>query len=903
MKKLNSKNNWLPNIFNSSGKEIKPLKKQSLSVLEQIKEEKLSQNDDLYWESRPTRLFWLDSEIEKELYNEERRRLIKVLKFNYYDKKKLEEYFKSQYDDEALDKIKNTPNQNPGVYFPIKIKSNNKYLPLVSFSGFTKVEESIYFEKPIIALKNKLKLEINEKLIPEISLYDELDGKSYDLAFVTNILLDNHKHLFNSLPKICCTGIVDENGNIKVIEFAKEKFEASKQMGFDYILLPYENKEDIIESENVIFFKNILELDNWLIELAWNKAKKQINYWLSIGGETPTQKEFNSYFEATLNRGVSYWQHYLKYVPTDIAIEKIHILLNKYLNYIEEENIENKEDKLFRQVILLKNKLPTYRYYSLIPKLINILKNYNKITDYLYSQINEVINSQNPDLAIATKIVRESQTINEIANNQNLREKYPQLLCFYYKHPTELIYILSCIPELTEKEKKLINAICEHIDNNKTENEILNTAFNILKSNNNYHYEITTEPIPHSYQLALLEKAIENFYNKNKEKYSKSLENYKIIIKSILINVEKADEQKIRIINRLKKFENNFKKEICNNNLQEDIKLNNLYSNQILDNSFPLGINSKLYSFLQSNNYNLEEKLKNKIVINHSKTTFNSYRNRYLSDFCTNLNIGKMSYLIAECIAFFFGKYVVKTNSLQELKILTQSEYDLPFSIGLLSQNFDNSTKDYYSNNVYPKICSLILDFFTNKKFTLRQLMWLYLLKDCYKNIIARELEKYLSIKFSSLKENSEFKREFEFIVSLFDLSKDYIIYNNFENDAWNSINSKNTLTRTEQLLYPILIFLKYNKSKIFEFKMLGSQLNNSRFVVEFLRAFGKDADLNELFIPIHGFSEFEKQLFEAMTIIRLDQEKEYYSLKNYALNNITNINNLKFALELLEGK
>ena len=574
--------------------------------------------------------------------------------------------------------------------------------------------------------------------------------------------------------------------------------------------------------------------------------------------------------------------------------------------------IVNLEDKLLRQVLILKNKLPTYRYYSLIPELINILKNYNKITDYLYNQINEAVNSQNPDLAIATKIIRENKTINDITDNQTIREKYPLLLCFYYKHPTELIYILSCLEKLTEKEEKLLDTICEFIDkkNNINESKLLNIAFNILKSNNNYQFEITAETITHSLRLALLEKSIENFQNKNKKKYIKSLEKYINTIKNIITDTAKAEKQinkkkkqleKNIIIQNLK-LKSNKKSQI--NNIQENIILNYYYKETFQNTFLTLGLNYELYCFLHSCNCDLNHKIKKAIPFNNNLISFNSYRNKYLLDFCANLNLGKMGELITESIAFFYGKYIVRFNNLKDLEIIIQkNKFDLPFIIGLLSQNNGNYMEKSISKIIHSKVRSLLIELFAKKKIIVRQLMWLYLLDNSLKKIIVTNLKKYLSVRYSSLTENTEFKREFEFISALFNISnKDSA---DFDKDAKNSIavlkgNSQKSLTRTEELFYPIYAFLKYNKSNRFEFKKLGSQLNNSRFVVEFLRVFGKDSSINELFQPIHGFSDYEIQLFEIMTIIRLAQEKEYGLLKNYILNNISNIENLKFALDLL---
>lgn len=922
MKKLSSNNNWLPNIFDSNSKIIETLEEQSYSVLQQVKKENSSQNKDLYWEKRPTRIFWLDSNKEKELYNFERSRLFKVLNNNYYNKKVLKEYFQSQYDDEALDKIQNTPKQDSGVYFPIKIKSDNKYLPLVSFSEFA-VDESAnyaYSEDSIIALKNKLNIEIKNFFIPKIALYEKLEGKSYNLAFVTHILFDNKKHLFKNLPSICCTGIVDEYGNIKKIDFAKEKYEAAKQMGFDYIFFPYENKNEISETENLIFFNDIIELNNWIVELANNKAKDRITHWLSIGGEIPNQSDFNSFFYITLNKGVSYWQSFLRYNPIDEAIKKINRLQEAYNAFINNFKKNNNESILTRFLLKYKNSFSSYRFYALIPELLNILKDYNKLSDYLYKQIKEAVKCQSPDFAIATKILKNNLSIFEITENQFLREKYPQILCFYFKHPTELIYILSSIQKPTNKEIKILEIICDLLKKNCSDSQIINATLSLLNPVYSYQFETTAESIPHSHQLALLECAIENLNINNRKKYIDQIKKYS---EKIFLSLENNDKDKLsKLINEYKKKLNsrqlNTQIIYKNNSKQTSIdsydKLKNLYKRTTKESDLgPLALNKNIYNYLKYNYSKLEDKL-----------STNNYRNKFLNDFCKSLNLGKMGDLITECISFFYGKYIVRWDNPRDILLLTKKKFDFPFSIGLMCQKQPQKTKEWYFQNQYPIICSLIKEIFNKKeKPPLRQLMWLYLLyysynlndeyQTCYekyKKIIVPELEKYLLSLIKSLKERSEFKREFEFIASLFGICSNALSYNNFSNEAFHvqtelEINPQKTIARTEQLLFPIFIFLqenKFNTANLFE--KFGSQLNNARFVIEFIRIFGYDSNVNELFRPIHGFSELEKQLFETMTIIRLDQESyfdNHYMLKNYILSNITNFTNLQFALSLIE--
>ena len=322
MKKSSSTNNslilnWLPDIFDSKDKQIKSFTNQILSVRQQLaKELTLSETNDSsseFWNSRPSRIFWLDPEKDEELFDLERNRVLELLKYNYYDKEILLDFFKDLGDDEVIDKLSHQPNPDNNIYFPSKIKIKDKYLPLVSFSSVSKQTQNKneeYFINPIKALKKKLNINITDKYIPEISLFDKLDGKSYDLAFVAYILLDKHKHLFKSLPKLCCTGVVDENGYIKRITYAKEKLEAAKQYNFDFILFPEANKSDIEESDNVKFFNNIVDVDNWIKEIAKSKTKNRIKHWLSIGGETPTKEEFYSFFSVTRNKNLSYWQRF-----------------------------------------------------------------------------------------------------------------------------------------------------------------------------------------------------------------------------------------------------------------------------------------------------------------------------------------------------------------------------------------------------------------------------------------------------------------------------------------------------------------------------------------------------------------------------------------------------------------
>ena len=945
MKKSSSINNssifnWLPDIFDLNDKPIKSFKSQILSVKKQLKKEltisEINPSSE-YWNSRPSRIFWLDPEKDEELFELERSRLLELLKYNYYDKKILLEFFKDLGDDEVIDKVSNIPSLDKNIYFPSKIKSKNKLLPLVSFSSFsiqTKRNSEEYFIKPIKALKKKLNINITESYIPEISLYDKLDGKSYDLAFVTFILLDNHKHLFKSLPKLCCTGVVDENGYIKRIKYAKDKLEAAKQFNFDYILFPEANKDEIEASDKVIFFNNIVDVDNWIKEIAKSKTKNRIKHWLSIGGETPTKEEFFSFFSVTRNKNLSYWQRFLKFVPIDDAINRISKILKEYNHFasnsicIEEKN-KPIEDSIFRIIQTLKLKLPKFKFYALIPELINILKDYNRVTDYLSFHIYDAIECQSPDFAIATKIIRDSHSINNISENQYLRERYPHLLCFYFNHPTELIYILTSTNNLTDKESKLLDKICDLLIKDESENTIINTALQTLNSLWNLHFEAKSESIPHAQQLAFLTKSIENLKNK------KNLNN--TAIRAINKYIEKIDsliKDKGKAGILIESYGNKIGKttvflpKIENQKNGFDVYLNlcELVNKETRNTLLNLGLNYDIYTFLKNDSTNYIQRLNFPIksddhLFYKKGISYNNYKNNYFNQLCNSLNLGKMGDLITECIAFFYGKYVVRCNNPRDLRLLSQNnKFDLPFTIGLMCQNHPEKRENYidwYFN--------IIKEIFNRKKTALRQLMWLYLLyytynfyndehQNCfekYKKIIIPELSEYLLSFTGKLEENSEFKREFEFIGALFGIHNKKLGYNNFGNDAYHAIeavsNTQKTITRTEQLLFPIFLFLSNleERQSTDKYNKFGSQLNNSRFVLEFIRAFGiSSSDLNELFKPIHGFSDIERHIFETMAIIRLDiEEPDHYLLKKYILNNISDFANLNFALNILGFK
>ena len=753
---------------------------------------------------------------------------------------------------------------------------------------------------------------------------------------MTNILLNNHKHLFNNFPKLCCTGIVDEYGNIKGIKFAKEKLEAAKQMGFDFIILPEANRKDVKETHNTIFFENIVDLDKWIIEYK-NRIKERINHWLSIGGTEPSQKEFNSYFDITLKKDIKYWQNQLKYVPLDEAIKRLKILYQSYKDYLNSSD-NSEGNVLLKKVIKLKHFLSTHLYYALIPELINVLKANNFISDYLYSQIIEAIDSQSPDFAIAKKIIRDNKLINNISDNQYLKEKYPQLLCFFFNNPSELIYILASAKNPTTRELKLLRIICNLLNQNKSENEIINTALHNLNPVWNWNFEATSEMIPHSQQLALLDSSINNLksssvYKKELKIYTSSIEKYRDKIYKEISDKSKLDKQINNFNTKLERKKN------IQNTIKESDKykeINKYFSSLIEEQEkkilLPLGLNSRIYNFLSSQNYNLVQKLNYEINIDSLLfekriITINNYKNSYFNNFYKNLNLGKMGEMITECIAFFYGKYIVRIKNSKDLKLLLQNKYDLPFSIGLMCQKplKSEGKKEEYFQDQYTVICDMIKDIFNRKKPNLRKLMWLYFLYnnkniinskqekiyESYKNIITTELEKYLLLLSKNIKSNSEFKREFEFITALFGINNEKLGCNSFGEDVHNALiaikkNSPKTITRTEQLLYPIYLILQVNNCNFtnwFEIMNYGSLLNNANFVVEFMRSFGYDSDLNDLFRPIHGFSDIEKHLFETMTIIRIHQESSHYDqniLKNYILNNICDYANLNFALNIL---
>ena len=500
----------------------------------------------------------------------------------------------------------------------------------------------------------------------------------------------------------------------------------------------------------------------------------------------------------------------------------------------------------------------------------------------------------------------------KISENQYLRERYPQLLCFYFNHPTELIYILTSTNKLTDKESNLLDKICGLLLKEESDNTIINTALQTLSSLWNLHFEAKSESIPHSQQLAFLDKSIENLNRQKLENNTAitAINKYKEKIESLIQDNEKVKKLREGYNAKLATKPISLKEnESIKNSFEAYLNLCELAKKQTHNSLLNLGLKYDIYTFLRNDSNNFKVKLNsliktNDFIFNKKGITFNNIRNNYLIELYNSLNIGEMGTLITECIAFFYGKYIVRANSLEEIKIFSRNKYDLPFSIGIMCQ------KSLKIN--YKKFCSLIKDIFCNKKYSVRQFFWLYLLDEKYRQIIKKELKQYLAPISDSLKNNSEYKRKCEFICSLFNIHNSISKENNFRNDAAKALlslekNPQKTITRTEQLLFPIFLFLSNLKDEqsTDKYNKLGSQLNNSRFVLEFIRAFGNSSsDLNELFKPIHGFSDIERHIFETMAIIRLDiEEPDHYLLKKYIFNNISDFANLNFALNILGFK
>lgn len=886
------------------------------SAIKQINEESNLKNDssfcDSYWEMRPSRIFWLEEDSPS--WQEERSRLLKVLKCNYYDIDFIKDYFK--WDEEIIELLlskKKRLQQNSGVVFPcVNQQSTNEYQPLVSFSGYKNSNRNNKFllknnnSDLINLIKKSFNIPATKSYFPELLKYSDINGRSYELSLVVSILLEAHKKLFKSFPSLCCTGEVDKNGNINKIEYAKIKHEAACFMGFDYILFPESNRKDIEPTNNTVFFKNIFQLENWIKDIA--NPTSHINHWLTSGGPQPSEMEFFDFFKSSFEKSINpleYCQKRLNTTPTKNALERFHSVVKHFTEYLTSGS---SKDVCFPNLQKLKSVYPLDIYLAQIPLILFQNNIPSEIADYLYEQINETIESQSQDLIIATSKLNKEQFIKIIAEHRRIRIRYPHLLGFFFRNPAELLFLLSSIKDPTEKESDLLQKIIECINNNDSDDDILNWAFNILGTDKTLEYELKAEPITNADKILLLLKVLNNF------KQHADIDKIKIALEKYLYNIldkleiKPCDKETIKnvVFQRTISTSNNELKRIFNKYAFSkiyDFILENteLAKNSISSDNNDFSYLSSIINYIRNSTENptkvrndpnvlalsptLQINLLLKNQHNLSNNRLTSYFKQILLFFKTNYKKEMFSF-IAEAIAFWTGNkiYGLPNN-------LTFEKTDLPTYLGFhKSQNINNCSKCLLNTISENEI----------KSIPTRHLLWAYFLGSKCKNCFSSKIKDFINLKYNSLKNPSDpylntTKQlcEIEFISSLLNIS----LPESNENNIYMNTTQKAELRRTDELLYPIYLMLEKQNSTI-ELADFGSVLNNSRFVREFIRIFLLRKSDSEIFMPLRSLSSLEKQIISSMIIIDIKSKPEL--LKTYLLNNISDLPNILLAFSLL---
>ncbi len=875
LKKSKSKKNnlsWLPNY---TGCVLNQL--QNEESLKKLNESSFSE----LWEYRPTRLFWVYSDFPcSEEEDGERNRFYQSLKKNYYDKKYLLEFFKN--DPEITEVIENNTKPASGVVFPCVLKGNtNKQLPSVSFSSFIVAQKAVDYNLDNVAriVKESLELDTNQQYIPEISLYLELDGKSYELAFASFLIIEHYKDLFQRIPSICCSGIINQNGEINKIDCAKEKLEAASKMGYDYIVLPESNRNDVSATENTIFIQNIFELKNWLLDLI-HKDEQKIIHWLKAGGKEPTREEFNNYFK--INNYISFiyqWKKNLYYVPDNIAIKRLLSIVMAYNVYLT-ENDSNPIS--INKLKLLKEFTPKNVYYSIAAYLIASKGLSERVCDWLNQELSEAIKIQGPDWALAAKQLKETDFIEILANNRTLRERYPHLICYYFKNPPELLYLLSSIKELTAKESNLIDRIHKTTTQPDNDDSMISLAYSVLNnSNEQLLFDLYSEKGTFSDQLAVLYMALRKLDTNHNPQLRKAAEKQadEIINTTVMLNKFEKKHISNLLINNSEITE--LTNDICNKHaLKKLLKVAKEEANPCI----PLHNNSN------NKNHISIKKVLNKIIgfscnpseINVLKIINNS-----------NIYKSEMYAFIREAISYFTGK---NNRNSKAFKFHYFKGAELAEEIGLLASSQQLKKEEYDCFNAL----------WENNKFSFRPLMWLYFLDAKCKKYILPQLQNFLMIKKNQLQEKSENGNcntqkmlcELEFVAALFDIKELCI---EFECVANKAFDEKTSLTRTEQLLVPIYLYLKKNYS-IPELSKIGNYLNNSNLVLEIIKRFGNSLNnIDTLFVKNEKLSDIDQRILTNLTIDYLQNQKEV--LRRFALTYISSLPELQRAINSLKQK
>ncbi len=317
-------------------------------------------SDKPFWESRPTRFFAIEPSPETiDVYQKEYNRLKKVINSNYYKKGCLENIF-ADYE-EILELIAKPRKLLPGIVFPaVNEYEDDINYPLVSFSrydirsvleaiddigtkGIDKFKDSCNHIFEIIY--NFTSIEYRNRgmyFLPQLAYFQEIKGDSYLLSLVMQIWCEWNKNSFQKydMPSICATGIVSDNGEVLPIDKAEIKLEAAYNMGFDYVLFPKGNEEELFEQlkslpnkDKILFFDNIKDVFEWLGLLTdKNRNIRVVKLWVEEETEKPGSEMFADYFRTSAYENPIEWKKIIK-GNFEEKLDKLKVFKEEYCKY------------------------------------------------------------------------------------------------------------------------------------------------------------------------------------------------------------------------------------------------------------------------------------------------------------------------------------------------------------------------------------------------------------------------------------------------------------------------------------------------------------------------------------------------------------------------------------------
>lgn len=899
-----------------------------------LNEKEITDDYDDFYKNRPTRIFWANQNNRK-LYDSEYSRFKNALKYNYYKERDLINVLNKNGDDELIDCLPNLKKAPKGIVFPIidneNMQSNDWPKVVASFSSY----RSNYKSEDIWTKESKYVCSIinrhfnrNEdyNYIPEITPYltkkdnKYFYGKSYQLALVLTIFFKIHEKEFKTVPKICCTGLVDSNGKIKKIDKAQIKYEAAVFKNFDFILFPEENRDEINRisnnhpNERVKFFEDIESLHTWVLEQTESSKKNRIiNSWAQSTSEKIEEKDaFYNFFNVPTNCSLNIWKALISCSKINIKVNKLNSIYNSFIDYLTTKiNEDCKSAKYIYQTI--SSFLPDDKLFYTIPYLFSQTNSNGKDLDDLYILCKSKLESSSLDKAIAARKLIEDGA-HSIIGSSNLRSRYPKLIFAFYNTPSELLFLFSTFAELSNKERQVLNEI--DININENDEVIMKAVLSVYDSNIHVANQDTTTT---NNELIYVLEAKYNYKNKNNQKAEEICSKY---LKNKILNLQELNkEEKDTIIG----FLNSPNKCLSQNkelqNIAYEHKLNKFYEKLIKfinnrtfftienNHSYSLNcdkiirythnlfikkevLNKKTIMLGLDENNNLRNKIsiKNDIfpIINlYLSKNQNSYKSK------TNLfSKDEKGNLKTESILFWIGKFIWKDT-------ISTSEFPINFRTSLLSGILCNKNINQDYKN---KVKDSLLQYLNKENFDMKSLLWLYFIKN-KDNEITNAILKYINLKCKKLRESiNNTKRDYlelGFIASLFNLKiEDNEITKEFKDNTmfWfeNYINTR----KTGEILYPLYLLLKQNKNTV-ELAENIFDSNNAQFITEFIRVFClKEFTIDSLFRQVNWKQNQDKINFISLSILTLKSNPTM--LKHYMVNNIDDFANFTLALRVL---